>query len=181
MNLPTLLFPSAIVLGLLGTIAGACDLVYRRIPNWLVLAGFLAGLLIQSWTAGMKGCSSSLFGAGWALAVYLPLFALRAVGGGDLKLMVAIGAITGPSVWQLIFVLSAVLGGLVAVGVTLARSRIMTTLSNVRVIVWEALHLRPPYRGRPELDVTRNKGVSIPRGTVIGVAIALYICAIWLR
>ena len=34
-------------------------------------------------------------GAGLALLIYVPLFALRAMGGGDVKLMAAVGAIVG--------------------------------------------------------------------------------------
>ncbi|MBI3682079.1 MAG: prepilin peptidase [Acidobacteria bacterium] len=55
--------------------------------------------------------------------MFLPLFLLRGMGGGDAKLMAAIGAITG---WQncfIVFLLTAILGGVLAAGLALMSRR----------------------------------------------------------
>jgi prepilin peptidase CpaA len=172
--------PLAMLLGLLGVLAGAYDLRYRRIPNWLVIAGFFGGLLINTWLSGLRGGYFALTGTGLAIAVYIPLYLLRAVGGGDLKLMAAVGAIVGPAIWLVLFVIASLLGGVAAIVLVLAHARFAHTLSNVSVILRELLHLRQPYRTRPELDVTTNQGLRLPHGTLIAVAIGLYLAGIWL-
>lgn len=38
-----------------------------------------------------------------ALAIYLPLYLIRGMGSGDVKLMAAVGALVGPGAWFQIF------------------------------------------------------------------------------
>ena len=53
------------------------------------------------------------------------------MGAGDVKLMAAIGAIVGLSNWFGIFVLSNILGGLVAVVLLLSKGGARRTFSNI--------------------------------------------------
>src|SRR5258708_213689 len=84
----------AIVLG-----AAVYDVRYRRIPNWLTVAGVLAGLLLNSFlyqgtspaVFGFPGLFFALKGLFVAFGVYVFLYALRAMGAGDVKLMAAVG------------------------------------------------------------------------------------------
>src|SRR4051812_12918709 len=85
--------------------AAVFDARYRRIPNWLTLAGVLLGLALNTWLYGVfptkqvqgtwGGLVFAAEGLGFAFAVYLFLYALRAMGAGDVKLMAAVGAMTG--------------------------------------------------------------------------------------
>ena len=91
-------------------VAAAIDIRSRRIPN--ALTGLLAFTgLMQSFTAGHTvspwlSILGLLSGAGLLLA----LFAIGAVGGGDLKLLAAAGAWLGPKLVFQVFLLEAVLG-----------------------------------------------------------------------
>jgi len=71
--------------------AGAFDLRSRRIPNWLTMAGALAGVGLAA-AGGSERAIQSALGLGVALVVGLVLFQLRAVGAGDAKLLAAFGA-----------------------------------------------------------------------------------------
>ena len=62
----------------------------------------------------LGGSREALLGTGLALLVYIPLFALRAVGGGDVKLMAAVGSMAGPKAWIAIFLITAIAGGVIA-------------------------------------------------------------------
>ncbi|MDX2181298.1 MAG: A24 family peptidase [Bryobacteraceae bacterium] len=75
------------------------DLRERRIPNWLCAAGFALGVALH-WRDG-------LLGAALAMAIYAPLYLLRGVGAGDVKLMAAVGAIAGPWNWLGVFAFSS--------------------------------------------------------------------------
>lgn len=75
--------------------AALFDLRTRRIPNPLILAGACLGLILSTWAAGAAGASSSLLGLLTGFALFLPGYLLRMTGGGDLKLMAAIGTFLG--------------------------------------------------------------------------------------
>ncbi|MEX0739089.1 MAG: prepilin peptidase [Pseudohongiella sp.] len=72
-----------------------CDLRQRRIPNFLSLAGFGAGLVLHGWLAGWHGAGFALLSGLTLLATMFGLFALGWLGAGDVKLLAAAGAIGG--------------------------------------------------------------------------------------
>lgn len=156
-------------------IAAAFDIRYRKIPNWLVLAGFLIGLSLSYLFFERQGFKDSLLGALLAFAVYFPLFALRAMGAGDLKLMVAVAAFSGPSNWIILFLITAILGGLIAVVLLLYRGNLGRTLGNVLIVLGELSHLRPPYQRNPELDIAHPGAVRLPHGISIAGGTLLFL------
>ena len=167
-----------IVLAGLVLLAGASDLRSRRIPNWLVLAGLVFGIGLNSFLYGMPGLWASLKGAGIALAIYFPLWILRAMGAGDAKLMAAVGSIVGPGNWLAIFFLSAVLGGVMGLLLVVAKRRVGQTIGNVVFILRELAYLRPPYAKREELAAGHEAAVSMPHGAVITVAALMFLVVI---
>ena len=98
----------ALVLLLLA--ASACDLKTRRIPNGITAAGMLAGLIGHAYLSGLPGGLWALAGIAAALPLLL-LYAARAFGAGDVKLLMAVGALMGPG-----FLLWTLLGAVVAAG-----------------------------------------------------------------
>ncbi len=81
------------------------DLRYQRIPNRLCLVALISGILINTIFDSWLGLSDSLSGAGLALIILLPAYFFRLLGAGDVKIMVAIGAISGPLiiVWSIAY------------------------------------------------------------------------------
>lgn len=157
-------------------IAAIYDLLFRRIPNWLSLAGVLLGFGVSIYERGfLKGLLFSLAGFALATVVYLLLYALRALGGGDAKLMSAVGAFAGWQNWVGIFLVTAIVGGVAAVALALAHRRLKQTLWNTGFIIAEAKKGRPAHLKRKDLDVRSGKGLSLPHGAVIAVSTALYL------
>ncbi len=77
-------------------VATVYDLRRREVPDWIgaalvvcAVAAIAAGFTKVTW-AGLA------LGAGLGLALTLPLYALGGFGGGDVKLVVALGAALGP-------------------------------------------------------------------------------------
>lgn len=79
------------------------DLRQRRLPNWLTLPG--AAALVGAGVISGKGTAAAL-GAAALFGLYLSIHLLspRAMGGGDVKLALGLGALTGmfgADVWAL--------------------------------------------------------------------------------
>lgn len=172
---PSLPGTGQILLGMLAATAAIFDIRYRRIPNWLVLTGIVAGIGWNVYNSGWSGLLSALEGFGLGFILYFPLYLLRARGAGDVKLLAAAGAITGPGNCVWIFLLTAVLGGIIALILLIFRGRVRQTFFNVGWILQDLLHLRAPYKTNEELDVTTSKGLRLPHGAMIAVGALAFI------
>jgi len=162
--------------------AAVFDVRYRRIPNWISVSGLVAGLLLNAFLVGRgsevfstAGLVFSLKGFAAGFGLYFVLYALHAMGAGDVKLMAAIGALVGWRDWVGIFILTAILGGVAAIALATLRKRLGKTLWNVSFILSEMKSLRPAYLGNEELDVRSKKGLGLPHGAVIAMATLLFI------
>jgi prepilin peptidase CpaA len=140
MNAPlTSLLCLALLAGLLGA-ALWHDLRTRRIPNRLVLWGTVGGVLLNSMLPagaglfqqpfGGLGLLQSLAGAAAGLALLLPMYLLRALGAGDVKLMAMCGAFLGPDAVLEAALLTFLCGGVLALAAALAGRRLRLVLRN---------------------------------------------------
>jgi prepilin peptidase CpaA len=107
---------------LFASVAALCDLRSREVPHWIApslivcaAASIAAGLSNVTWTG-------FAFGAALGFALTFPLYAVGGFGGGDLKLVVAIGAALGPVALLSALFWVALCGGVLAV-VALIRGR----------------------------------------------------------
>jgi prepilin peptidase CpaA len=151
--------------GLLATLvvaAAVWDARTRRIPNWITVSGAISGVLCQVALGGWIGARVSLLGFLVGLGVFLPLFLLRGMGGGDVKLMAAVGAIAGPGNCVVIFILTAVVGGVMAVILLLWRGGLGTALRNVGAIAGALARLQAPYERDARLSIDHRESVRLP-------------------
>jgi prepilin peptidase CpaA len=174
--------PPGIQVILLTLVVGAAiyDVRYRRIPNWLTVTGVLAGIAMNTflaWESPQRwiGCFFALKGLGLAFFLYLALYAIRAMGAGDVKLMAAVGAMTGWEDWFGIFLITAVVGGVMAIILSIVKKRVGKTFWNVGFILSEMKQGRPAYVQREELDVRSPKSVGLPHGAVIALGTLFFL------
>jgi prepilin peptidase CpaA len=101
--------------GLTGLLVAAAwtDYRQRRIPNWLTMGGLALALLLRL-VSGPGMLIEGLIGVLLAFVLTLPLLMLGVMGGGDAKLLMAIGAFMGPRDFLWAGVLIAVVGGMMA-------------------------------------------------------------------
>jgi len=170
-----------VLLALVVVIAAVYDLRYRRIPNWLTLSTVLIGFGLNGFLYEWTGLRTAALGLGLAFLIYFPLYVLRGMGAGDVKLMGAVGSLVGAANWFGIFVLTAVLGGAVALILLLFKGRLLRTLSNVGYMLKELLFLRAPYMKKEELDVKNPKAFTLPHGAMIAIGSLAFLAAgaIW--
>jgi prepilin peptidase CpaA len=172
---PSLSGAGQILLGILVAVAAAYDFRFRRIPNWLVLAGIVAGFTWNVFSLGWTGLGVAGAGLGTGFILYFPLYLLRARGAGDVKLLAAAGSIAGAANCLWIFFLTAILGGVIAVVLLLFKGRLQKTYFNVAWIMRDLLRFRAPYLSSEELDVTTSKGMRLPHGVLIAVGVTAFV------
>jgi prepilin peptidase CpaA len=128
-----------------GLTACATDLKSRRIPNVLTFGASVGALAFHAITMGWAGLGESA--AGWlvGLALFLPFFVLRGIGGGDVKLVAALGAWVGPGQALWLGLWSAIAGGPLALLVALSRGYTRQAIRNVWSLLtfWRVQGLRP--------------------------------------
>ena len=150
--------------------AAAFDLRYRRIPNWLSLSGLILGfglnLLLFQWSGALHAGEGLML----ATAVYLPLYMLRGMGAGDVKLMAVLGALVGPSYWLEILIGTGLLGGLAGVAYALAKRRYSETCCNLYFLLKDLVHFRAPHKTNPQLDFRNPASLRMPHGVIIAAS-----------
>ena len=98
----------------LGGAAAIDDLRRRAISNWISVTGLAAGLIYHAVKYGLRGLALSAAGAAIGFAIFLVVYLMGGMGGGDLKLMAAFGALLGPAGILTAALLTAIIGGVMA-------------------------------------------------------------------
>lgn len=124
----------AIVLLLLSA-ATVFDIRSHRIPNWLVFSGALAGIAYQAFSPYDRGAIHSLAGLAVGLAAFMPLYMLRAMGAGDVKLMAMVGAFLGPASAFGAVLTTFIAGGALAIAAAIRNGAMSTLLENLRFMM----------------------------------------------
>ena len=161
------------------------DLKAHRIPNPLVAWGALAALACSMAPGGI-GLAPALAGLFIGLLSLLPLYALRALGAGDVKLMAAVGAFLGPQALPFTLLATFVSGGVLTLLVTLYRGTAMRLLRNVRDMLSNACWRWPAARRRCWSRRLASAGkmpyaLAIAAGAWMQLALADSGLASWLR
>ena len=102
-------------------LAAVWDLVSRRIPNWLVVSGLVFGFAFQAQSSGIAGLGFAFLGAATALLTLIGPFAMRWMGGGDVKITMVCGAFLGWSGALHVILIGTVVHGLLGIGVLFSR------------------------------------------------------------
>lgn len=152
------------------TAAAVRDLASRRIPNLLLLTGWVVALPLhllgpEAGTALLGALAGALCG----LLIFLPLYVLRGMAAGDVKLMATVGLFVGPYEALQVAVLAWCCGGVMALVMIIARGRLGMAAGNVADL------LRPLWMralGMPAVtEPMRHDSVgSMPYGLAIAVA-----------
>jgi prepilin peptidase CpaA len=140
-----------VVLAALLVGAAVIDVRSRRIPNWLTVSGALYGMLYSAFVPfwGEHGFLWSLGGWALALAVLFPLWTLRVMGAGDVKLMAMVGALLGLDAIPAALIGSLIAGGVLAIGYALWLGKLRPMVANTGRVLYQggvALATRTPVR-----------------------------------
>jgi prepilin peptidase CpaA len=138
------------------------DLRYRKIPNWATLPGIGFGLLLNGLLHGWGGLRASGYGFLVGFGALLVLFILSWMGGGDVKLMAAVGALKGyPFVVSALFY--SLLAG-VAIGVIALIWNRRTLRSFKSIFLYVASRVTPLV---PRHELVKEQTQKVPFGLAI--------------
>jgi prepilin peptidase CpaA len=135
MNTQVVIAGVALAVGLIGAIFDART---GRIPNWLTFGAAFSGVVLRGLTGGRAGVVLSI--AGLLVAGLVPWLLYRgsrgrAIGGGDVKLFAALGAIEGPIVGLELELSACILLAVFAVVRLAFEGRLLRMLGNAARLV----------------------------------------------
>lgn len=164
----------AAVLLVLVAVAAWFDLKSRRIPNWLVLVGLVASLALQIVFSGIDGFKAWGLGLLVGFGLFLPLYILRAMGAGDVKLMAMVGAFLGPVSGLGAVLTTLLIGGALAVAVALWSGILKDTLTNIRFVLTAAL-FKALSGGEMQLERPPTSTGNLPYAVAIAVGTFIHL------
>ena len=160
------------------------DLKRWRIPNHLLAPSAAAALMLSAFAPGGQGLTASLLGGLVGLMVFMPLYLLKGMAAGDVKLMGVVGLYSGAALTLDIALLTALIGGLWVITLFQWQMHGDPTRDPKRIrqfgICLRHRGLRANTNTQPTAKAAaQNKSLLIPYGAVIatGTILALLIAS----
>ncbi len=166
-GMPVIWIPALVV----ASIAGVLDWRFRRIPNWLTVAGVAAGLAVNTILYRWPGLRAALLGTVLGLGLLLPFVLLRGLGAGDWKLAGALGACLGPQQLLSVLIGTILVAGVMALAVVIWKGRLKKTLLNILHLLAALFSLRMPGL---EVSLDDPKSTKIPFGVAVAVTVLFF-------
>jgi prepilin peptidase CpaA len=158
-----------VVVVALAAVAAVIDWRTGEIPNWLTLPPLVLAPLVHLAVAGTPGLVASLVGLVACGAVPYVLFRQDAIGGGDVKLLAAIGAVGGLYLGIEAQLLSFVVAALFALALLAWQGSLRATLSTCgRILVNPLL----PRRLRRPIDPGSLTEIRLGPAILVGTLVA---------
>jgi prepilin peptidase CpaA len=144
----------------LTAVAAVCDLRTGHIPNWLTFGSLLSAAFAQAIVGALHGGSAGLgqgvadAALGVAVCGVVPaiVFYRGGMGGGDVKLFAALGALCGARAGLLAESYSFVIALLLAPASLAYRGKLLRTIANTAALASNAFR-RPGARRAPPAEV----------------------------
>lgn len=157
-----------LLLLLLVAAAAINDLASRRIPNILLLSGFVSALVLHAISLEpSKALLASLGGTIVGLLIFLPFYVVRGMAAGDVKMMATVGAFTGPAAAFHIAILAWCIGGVMALALIICRGRLRPALANFRSLARQFAFRLPAMHTEAQPSAgSMPYGVAIAAGTI---------------
>jgi prepilin peptidase CpaA len=137
--------------------AAVADVRWRKIPRWLTLVALVTGLAVH-WVRGdfWSAATAALLG----FAIGLSLFSLGAIGGGDVKLITALGALLGFGPWAFAMQVTILAAAAMAIFQIIRHKVVVQTFRNVGAIFkgWST----SGFKAHPVINVHNASMVRSP-------------------
>lgn len=140
--------------------AAATDLVTRRIPNLLTGACIIFGLALHWRLQGLPGLTSSAAAGVMLGSIFLALYVAGGMGAGDVKLMTAVGCLSGGSSLQMILTFTVVCGVLLALCIAVCRKQLRQTIHNTWLLLQH--HRQHGFHHHEDINLRSTNALKMP-------------------
>ncbi len=158
-------------------VAAVIDGWKLKVPNWItypmVLSGWAYSALLSE-SPGWEGLLWSIGGTAVGLGLLLPLYAIGGMGAGDVKLLAGVGAWVWATNTVYAFVVTALVGGVIAVAMVLARGAWTKHRRQFGMILGEILTIRDPNKLSAIAAERKSSMRLLPYGIPIAIGTILY-------
>jgi prepilin peptidase CpaA len=150
------------------------DVRERRIPNRITGPAILLGLTLHAVFGGWQGLGDSALAGLIAGGVFLVFFLAGGMGAGDVKLMAAVGCLSGLSPLPLLLISTAIAGAVFAIAVAISRGLFRETLRNVLELLRH--HSRHGITPHQELNLGNARTLRLPFALPIAAGCLFVFC-----
>jgi prepilin peptidase CpaA len=154
------------------------DIRVRRIRNWLTFSMLISGLAESLLPGSHLGFEQSLLGFGAGFLIPFILFVLGAVGGGDVKLLAAIGAWVGAVASFKVYCLQAILGMIIVLVQAAWQGTLLKLGRNSAMLAVNLIHLEQVGIEHASLTGQSCRSVERPLPFAVPVLMAVVILAL---
>ncbi len=146
-------------------VAAVTDIRTGKVYNAVTIPVIVLALVLSAAHLGWEGLAQSLQGIGLALGLWLfsNLFG-RVMGGGDIKLLAAIGSLQGPRFLLLALACSILIGGGLALVLLLARGATLQCFRRIYSWLFQRVICQAPAELSPQTG-----GVRLPYAVPIAI------------
>jgi len=152
--------------------AGFTDARWRRIPNWLTYPAVPIAILLHTLASGWPGANLSLLGTALGLGILLPFVLIRSLGGGDWKLVGAMGAFFGPQRLIQVLIYTLLINGVMALVLVIWKKRMGQTLRNILSMAGSFFRFHLPGA---DMTIDNPEAVKVPFGVAAAIAVLIYV------
>jgi prepilin peptidase CpaA len=155
----------------LSLLAMYSDLRWRRIPNYLILPAVALGILLNFLGDGLSGMLQAFFGLVVGMSLLLLPYLLGGMGGGDVKLMGALGTLLGSHAILNVFLYTSLVGGVIAIVVAVSNQSLIETFKRIWLFLKCIFLFQAPSTGA----LVFKKSPTMPYGVAIGAGTLFYL------
>jgi prepilin peptidase CpaA len=166
-------------------VAAVIDGWQLKVPNWLTFPFIISGWIFWfvsngfqesgwSFAYGFQGLGWSLLGTFVGLALLLPAYAIGGMGAGDVKLLAGVGAwVCGTHTFHA-FCISAIVGGIIALGMVISRRKLKHHSKQFKSIAMEIVTIRDPEQLAIIAAERKKTMMLLPYGIPIAIGTITY-------
>ena len=158
-------------------LAAVIDGLKLKVPNWITFPMIISGWIYSaalSPYAGWEGLMYSLIGTAVGLALLMPLYAIGGMGAGDVKLLAGVGAWMWATVTLYAFVASALIGGVIAIGMVLWTGTWVKHHNQFWMILGEIARVKDPDKLTAIAKERKPRMFLLPYGIPIAIGSIAY-------
>ena len=159
---------------LCASVGAVYDVRVRRIPNAFTLPAIVFALLLHFCLGGWRQLGTAAAAGLFCGFIFLLFHLAGGMGGGDVKLITAVGCMAGLSLIQPLLLWTSLAGGVMAIGLALYRRRLKETLRNVLAL---AVHHRTAgLSPHPEFNIDNARTLRLPYALAMAAGSGLSFC-----